>query len=119
MKINEEIIERLTIDRACGELSDDAATLLNAWFDENPLDKKIADKITATYNLTESTVQQNVDPIHNSNTASPKPTTGLSRISRFLPHLTQAAIILIALTLGLWLGQLTNPANHTDPPAQQ
>ena len=119
MKINDEIIERLAIDQACGELDDDAAALLNAWLETNPAAQQKAEKITATFQLTESTVQKKVDSFHNSTAALSRSMPKLSKLSLLLPRITQAAIVLIALTLGLCTGRLSNSVNQVDPPSSE
>ncbi|MBN2375791.1 MAG: hypothetical protein JXD22_05300 [Sedimentisphaerales bacterium] len=115
MKINDEIIERLAMDQACGELTADAAALLNVWLENNPAAQQRAEKITATFQLTESTVQQKVNSILISTAAPSRPMPRLSKLSLLLPRITQAAIILIALTLGLCTGRLSNSVNRADP----
>jgi len=114
MKIDDEIIERLTMDRVCGELGDDAAVLLEAWLDTDHAAGQKAEKITETYRLAESAMEQKAEVMRRRGAASSRSMSVLAKMSRFRPYFIQAAAVLVALGVGLWAGRLTDTVNKGD-----
>lgn len=55
--MNREIIERLVIDSAAGELNEDAEALLQFYLNEHPQAKQWAEEVQQVYNLTETAIQ--------------------------------------------------------------
>ncbi|MBN2316848.1 MAG: hypothetical protein JXM79_23165 [Sedimentisphaerales bacterium] len=105
--MNREVIERLAIDSAAGELNEDAEALLQFYLDEHPQAKQWAENVRQVYGQTEAalkakTAHSDVEQI------VPK----ISPISRLMWRTTArwAAVIVLGMLIGFTAGRWETPA---------
>ena len=70
-----ETVERLAMDSAAGELSEDAEALFQTYLDENPQAKQWAEDVRQVYGETEAAIQAK---------------TALANSQKAAPHMTPA-----------------------------
>lgn len=103
-----EIIERLAMDRALGELNEDTTALLEAYLAEHPEFQPDAEQISQTCELTSRAIDRKTGlgqtmPMASPARASRKPPIRLNRWARW------AAVIFISITIGNFWGRFSAP----------
>jgi len=103
-----EIIERLAMDRALGELNEDTTALLEAYLAEHPEFQPCAERMSQTCALTERAIDRKTGlgetvAMKSPAQASQKPPIRLNRWARW------AAVIFISMTIGNFWGRFSAP----------
>ncbi len=104
--MNREIIERLAIDSAAGELNEDAETLLQFYLDEHPKATQWAGDVRQMYNQTETAIQAKT-AYTNVGQVVPKISPVLRL--RWQPAARWAAAIVFGLFIGFTAGRWEIP----------
>lgn len=114
--MNPKTLEALVIDRELGELSEEAAELLDAYLAEHPADFAARKSLCALLSDTRSALKK--QPLPASRTPSTPPWKRLSGPCVF-PWLAQAAVFLLCLGCGAALGwhlrAIAQPLPGSDP----
>lgn len=113
--MNRDTIERLAIDSASGELSDDAQCLLDAYLAEHAPANEWAQSILRVYRRTEAAIgakTKAADVMNESVAVKIKPTFP----PRWRPALRWAAVVVLAALIGAgagrWSRSISLPADH-------
>lgn len=110
-----ERIERLAMDEALGELTEDAAALFHAWLAEHPQARPWAQDIQSTCDKVRTAIDQKT-----TREAQPKRAVRvipLVRRVRWLSLARWAAVITLALLFGLEVGRQARPVPPAGEPA--
>ena len=104
--MNREIIERLAIDSAAGELNEDTEALLQFYLDEHPQAQQWAEDVRQIYNLTETAIQTKTA---HSDIGQVVP--GISPVPwvKWLPVARWAAAIVFGIFIGFTAGRWEIP----------
>ncbi|NLZ03860.1 MAG: hypothetical protein GXY19_01640 [Phycisphaerae bacterium] len=104
-----ETIERLAMDRALGELNEDAATLFETYLAEHAEARQWAEPMTQTCIRTRQAIAQKTQP-SSAQLAPPKPfRVDWSALARW------AAVIAVAAILGAAIGRRSAPSPTPEP----
>jgi hypothetical protein len=110
-----ERIERLAMDEALGELTEDAAALFHVWLAEHPQARQWAQEIQSTCAKVRTAVEQKTG-------AEIRPARGV-RVIPLLPRMRWlslarwAAVVTLALLVGLQVGRQARPVPPARAPA--
>jgi len=100
-----EMIERLTIDSAAGELNDDTSSLLQAYLVEHPEAKQWSKEILTIYNKTDLVIKAKTkEATATSHMTNLKKPHILSKAD-WQPILKWAAVVILAAMVGIGLGR--------------
>lgn len=105
--MNREIIERLSIDSAAGELNEDAEIMLRFYLAEHPQAKQWADDVRLVYDLTESAIKTKTA---HSDVGLIIPTIRPVLRVKWLPVARWAAMIVFGIFIGFTAGRWEIPA---------
>jgi hypothetical protein len=109
-----EIIERLAMDSAAGELNDDMRILFESYLAEHPDANRWAEDISQIYRLTNKAIQTKTIPAGSERPIRIKP---LQRLN-WLQITRWAAVIAITAFIGLVAGRLTRSPEVFQRPAK-
>ncbi len=103
-----EIIERLAIDSAAGELNEDTETLFRTYLAEHPETNKWADEMLLIYGKTEAGIRERIESCHSDVKSGP---VNIKQLSRFnwWPVLRWAAVVVFAVFIGGLAGRWSKP----------
>ena len=104
--MNRDIIERLAMDRAAGQLSEDACALFEAYLGEHPEQELWARQMHDTYAATERTFRDKASPPQ-SRAFRARPDTPIRSTARPPAMLRWAAVIAVAFLFGAGAGRLS------------
>ena len=104
-----DAIERLAIDSAAGELSEDTEALLKEYLAEHPEAKKWVLGMQVIYEKTEAAIDEKVKTAYESVVKQPAVIKPSSRL-KLLPLIRWAAVIVIASCVGAAIGRWSKPS---------
>ncbi len=111
-----ERIERLAMDEAVGELTEDAVTLLHAWLAEHPQARQWVQETQSTCDKVRTAVERKTtaEDVRPGRAAHVIP---MVRRVRWLSLARWAAMVALALVVGLEVGRQSRPVPPTRGPA--
>ena len=102
-----EMIERLAIDSAAGELNEDTETLFRTYLAEHPELNKWADGMSLIYGKTEAALNKKTAGFNGE--IKTEPVKIMHRQFNLRPFLRWAAVIIFAACIGLLAGRWSKP----------
>jgi hypothetical protein len=116
--MNRDIIERLAIDSAMGELNEDAEALFRSYLDEHPQARQWAEEVREVYNETEAAIQAKTA---HGDAQEIAPGMGIRPISwaGWLAVVRWAAAIALGVVIGFTVGRWEMPGNANSAALQE